>query len=279
MKQFFLTFLAAALVSWGAQAQEPSADCPSRPKNDKSAKTLAGTWFNKGAKLVDEEHYQEALEAFSCSLKMVEHPDTVFNAAQAARVSEDHRVALKLLRRYLELAPFGNMSAEAEAFIPELQRIIAEKEQEQEQEERLAEDNDEEEPLAEEEQALTTTEAEGPVVEDDLETKAKDRPKLKTAGWISIGVGGVLLVGSAVLQGLAAKAVSDGEETDDYKGEWNDLDKKRKGYQTGAIIGFIGGGIAAGLGLTFLIIDSKSEDSPEVSLLPSPNGISIAGKF
>lgn len=245
--------------------------------DDDSARALASTWFEKGAKLVDEEQYVEALGAFRCSLKMVEHPYTVFNAAQAARLSGNLEEALRLFTRYVVLSPSGKMSKRAKDIIRKIRKEM------EARGELPEEDPDDVLALnAEEEETDTQAPNEGQSTDLDasqVREKERDSRLLPNLGYASIGVGGVLAVGGAVLQGLAAGAIADGGQTDDYRGEWLELEDKRKGYQAAALVGFIAGGTLAALGAGLLIFDAKAKNSGELALFPSLNGLLFSGAF
>ncbi len=83
----YLLGLTIFYFSTYALAQEPVI-CPERPEDEDSRNTLAGVWFSKGAKLVEAENYAGAVLAFQCSIQMIEHASTVYNAATAAMLSE-----------------------------------------------------------------------------------------------------------------------------------------------------------------------------------------------
>ncbi len=272
------------LTSSAAAAEDLSAQCPEKPVDEDSARALAGTWFKKGAQLVEEESYEEALKAFNCSRNMVEHPDTVFNAAQAAYLSGKRDIAKKMLGQYLEMAPDGRMKKEAEDLrvkIEKENRKEEKKRQEEEKRKQGAEEKkrkEEEERRREEaERAAAAAKAKGD--ETPTETDDGKKSRMVLGGYIALGFGGASLVTGAVLQGLAGKSVSDGEKTDDYSGEWKDLKSEMKVYQTGALVGFIIGGVAAGVGIALVLIGKKKDGEVEVSLAPSFDGLSLVGRF
>ncbi|MCU0661011.1 MAG: hypothetical protein MUC50_01645 [Myxococcota bacterium] len=79
------------------------ADCPEAPSDPVAAKALAGTWFGMGEAFVRNEAYDQALDAFRCSLRLFEHSSTAYNAALAAQQVGELRLALQLARTCLEL--------------------------------------------------------------------------------------------------------------------------------------------------------------------------------
>ncbi|MCP4679507.1 MAG: tetratricopeptide repeat protein [Deltaproteobacteria bacterium] len=275
LMKFVAIYGIAYLASFTAVAQELPTTCPEKPVDEDSARALAGTWFKKGAQLAEEESYEEALKAFNCSRKMVEHPDTVFNAAQAAYLSGKRETAVKMLRQYLEMAPNGRMTKEAK----DLRVKIEKEKQEEEKKQQAALKKRREEEERRQKEAAQAAAAAAKDEEPPAETDDEKISRMELGGYIALGFGGASLVTGAVLQGLAGKAVSDGEKTDDYHGEWKDLKSKMKVYQTGALVGFIVGGVAAGVGITLVLVGKKKNSKVEVSVAPSFDGLSITGNF
>ncbi|MCP4197855.1 MAG: hypothetical protein GY762_11965 [Proteobacteria bacterium] len=259
------------VIARPAFAEEYAGDCPAKPENEEAAKRLAGTWFSRGEKWVEEQHNQKALEAFNCSLTMVEHPATLFNAGQAARLVKKNTQALKLFARYLELAPQGQMSAKARNLISELEK---QKEEQRKQQE-----------LATPPGATPPEHGEGAGYEMvDLQTvHATRNKKLLTAGYISVGVGGAGVIAGTVLQIFAGKiARRDAEQTDDYD-QYRSLDDERKSYQIGAAVCFAVGAAAIGAGIAMILVAKKGEREQgadvRVSLVPGLGGVAVVGRF
>ncbi|MCP4599129.1 MAG: tetratricopeptide repeat protein [Proteobacteria bacterium] len=280
-KKIFILLIISLSSNVGTTQQLP-VECPAKPMDEDSATALARTWFKKGAKLVDEEQYQKALEAFNCSLKMVEHPGTVFNAAQAAHLARNREAAIVMFGQYLKMDPEGSMVPRANELLEELNLEVEEEKRRQREEKKRRQEQEATRLAALEE--LEKQEINEAVQEPSDTTTVKTgedegRSPLKISGYVSLGIGGSLLISGAVLQGLAGKTGTDGEITDDYQGEWKDLKNKIKGYQTGALVGFVAGGLAAGVGVVLVILDRREDAGPEVSLLPSPTGFTFSGRF
>ncbi len=257
-----------AVTSPPALAEETSSDCPKKPGSAEAARKLAGTWFAKGEDLVDKQRDHVALAAFLCSLEMVEHPATLFNAGQAARLVGKHEQALKHLRRYLALAPEGPMSGRAKKLILEIEAtseaepgLQAMQKPPDKGQEQVGGDN-------------------GSVKYRVAEDK---RRKLLTAGYVSLGVGVAGVITGTVLQVMAGRtALSDAAETDDYE-EYKRLEDASRGYQIGAVVGFAVGGVALAAGLTMVLVANKKEKKPgsgaTITFLPGPGSVSITGRF
>ena len=72
------------VLATNAIAGDVPSECPAKPADEESATALASTWFKKAEKAYADKGYDEAVSNFRCSLRMVEHPATYYNAAQAA---------------------------------------------------------------------------------------------------------------------------------------------------------------------------------------------------
>lgn len=260
---YFATFAAFSLLSFGARAQDIPATCPEKPLDEESAVALAGIWFDRGIGLVDAGQDKEALAAFNCSMRMVEHPDTVFNAAQAARLAGESELSLRLFQRYIRIAPYGSMSDKAEYII----REIKEKQPEDDQD------------------APSVNLSSPPRYPLELAPFPEKEPppkSIQNAAIATLSVGGAALVSATVCQILAYKAVQDGERTDNYHDSWRSYEKRMEQLQNAAIATFVVGGLAAGTGFTLLIIDKKKKNplgERSVSVLPSYRGFVISGRF
>ena len=237
--------------------------CPERPPDEDDQKALAGVWFKKGEKLVDEEKYDDAVEAFECSISMVEHPSTIYNAAQAARLGKQHQAALDLLQRWLKLSPYDDMTDQVLAQIAELEEL-------------LEKDGPEEPPPHEDPEPGTGGEyVEDPDGRDDAPS---DGSALAVAGWTVFGVGAAAAIAGGVFQGLAAKSEADAESTGDLD-EFEDLQLKTDIFQKTAIAAFVVGGVALGAGVTMIVLGSGDDDGAEVAIVPAPGGLLLQGSF
>jgi tetratricopeptide (TPR) repeat protein len=256
-----LIVICSLLAPLAAAAQDVSADCPEKPGEEDAARALAGEWFAKAETLFKQKMFNAALGAFECSLKMAEHPNSYFNAAQTAKAAGKNARALELARRSVELGPDGPMAGKARDLIAELEPIV---EAEQPVEEPVVE-----EPPPE---AYELQEPE-PEPEEDSATD------LALPGYIALGVGGAFLVTGIALQGATGAAQSDSEETNDYSVFKDKKDKGQK-LQKGAIACFVIGGLVAATGVVLVLLDDDEEAvGAEVALVPGPGGIVLEGSF
>ena len=265
-------FLIASILIGGmlsaaqVRAYEVSPTCPDVPLEEEAAREMAGEWFSKAEVLVEEELYSEAVGAFACSLKMIEHPATYLNAAMAAEKSGDKEAAIHFYTRAVELDPQGKRSVEARARVAALE-IELEPEPEPELEpEPEPEPQIEEEDSADEVEAQPQPEPEGPST-------------MAIAGYSLAGVGAAGLIVGAVLQGMAGAAQGDGESTSSYD-TFKSKKDKMESLQTGAAISFVVGGAAAAAGVVLIVLDMKKdgEEAP-VSVAGYPGRVVVKGSF
>jgi len=261
----FITFAISLALSFQAVAGTDLSSCPEKPVDKESAVALAGIWFDRGIGLVDAGHDQEALGAFACSMRMVEHPDTVFNAAQAARLADKPELALRLFQRYVSIAPYGSMSRKAERIIRELKQEV---------------------PLDDLEKSDFEPVRRPPYPPMELapfpEEQTRERASLKTAAIAATVTGGAAILAGSVLQVFAYKAVLDGEQADNYPDEWQEHEQRMNALQSAAVATFVVGGVVAGTGLAlFMIHKLKKNRSKEtaITVLPHHLGVTATVRF
>ena len=256
-----------------AMAIEVPDTCPEKPIDEDSAIALASTWFEKGQKLVVAKEYSDAVDAFACSLRMVEHQHTRFNAGKAAILAEKFDVALEMAATILESATDDQAKTEAEALMAAAERARQEKEQEKAREKEREKELAEITPSPNGERASIDDTA----IERDFAEVSSRSAFWKTGVSLSV-VGGAGVIIGAVLQGLAGSAQQTTGKTKDYA-KYVDAKRNIDKYQTGAIVSFVSGGVFLGAGILFFLLDGKRNEEPGVSFVPSGNGVLLRGKF
>ncbi len=248
--------------------------------------------------MVGAEKYDRAVAAFHCSILMVEHQDTLFNAAQAAKLSGDNEAALRFAERCLTLDPDGEVATEVEQMIAALKKEVAtsaaltkpsENAQSSEpsgraepkRTENASEPSGRAEPKRTEDAIAAPSGPSKPATDPPANIAAlpekSDLGPLTIVGYVAVSAGGAALVVGAVLQGVSSKAWSDGKSTDNY-GEFREYKDKMEGMQTGALVGFIAGGMVAVAG-TVLILVNRKEKKEKVRLSATPAGFTLSGRF
>jgi hypothetical protein len=277
MKTLAVITIFSLTTGFVAQAQEIPDPCPDKPVDEASARALAGTWFNKGVQLADDKKFGEAVEAFTCSIHMVEHPATLFNGAKAAREAGEFGVAVKMLQRIIDLNPDPDMTGEAKLFLKEVREEQAEREP-------APVPKPEPKPNPQPMQERPKETAEEPVPfgqpdQDDSTDIEKESSSLRVAGYVlgSAGVAGILVGG--VFQAMAGAAQTTTEETDNYN-EYTSAKDDVESYQKVALAGFIAGGVLFGTGLVMILVDGKeTDDTAKIDLVPTMGGLTLRGSF
>ncbi|MCK9464064.1 MAG: hypothetical protein M0R80_30975 [Proteobacteria bacterium] len=236
--------------------------CPPRPTDEDSAKALAGTWFSKGEKSIEEKDYTTALGEFACSLRMREHEATLFNAAKAAQLAGRHDDAIALGEQIIAQARDDETRAEANKLIARAEAAKLEA--------------DSPPPQAEAAEPIS-----GPAVAPGANTDDTGPDRLEVVGIVSASVGAAGLIMGTVLQALAGSAARTTEETERYH-EYEDARSRLDGLQAGAVISFAAGGALLCTGLVMALVGSRDKDEKDpvaVSLTPVPGALVLGGTF
>ena len=183
--------------------------------------------------------------------------------AQISKLIDDKRSTLKRLRQFREQNPNVDSAAEIDKLISELEDELGEGPPE---------------PVVDEESLFGEDEP-----EPEPDEPARSKLDRRTISYILLGSAGATLVISTALQGAAG--VNKNKAADAT--EWNTFSDKRdkmKGYQVGALIGFITTGALAGVGLYLLLTDDRETESDgesevTLSLVPTPAGVVLEGSF
>lgn len=268
MKCIFFTFFFLGLCL-EATAFEAPETCPSKPADKDSAVALAGKWFNEGQKLVKSQDYADAVDAFMCSLEMVEHEATFFNAGKAAILAEKYDVAIELGNGMLGIAKNEQTKMEAEELVAKARKA-------------MTEHASEAEPVVESQISDPRPGSQMQVNDEDTTKQSgvdKGRSFLWITGLTSTLAGGASLIIGGVLQGLAGSGKKTTGETDDYA-EYVDAKNNIDTFQTGATVSLVLGGAFVAAGVTMLLIDKKkNREKQSVSFALTGNGFLLGGTF
>ena len=259
--------------AWGAPQQFK---CPPVPKQESVALKKAGRYFAVGEKMAVNGAYKKSLERYLCSLKMKEHPNTMFNIAQVAKLIEKKEPALRLLKKFKDKNP-------EHPAVPEITQLI-DKMERGEFDAINAQSTDSEE--------ATTTQVAEPVESEPPPPAQMATPPLDTS--IASGkrskirklrVAGILLIaGGTVFTGmgigmtagaLKAQSNSSNAESDADFQYYND---RRAGLAAGAVISYIAGVACLTTGVILLIKSKKlkKKSTPQkTDLTLSPIGFTV----
>lgn len=275
-------------VPWYADAQNLTESCPAPPETSEERKVLAGDWFSKGEQLVQEEDYAKAVKSFNCSLKMVPHPSTLYNAAKAADLATDNAEAILLYEQYLADYPDGDKTGVITSRLKVLEEIEKERiriieaarleaARAMANGSKLAENNN---------QDQTNGASAGSSGEQNLNPNSADKTifgnknsAITVPGYVALGIGGAGVLTGAVLQIMAAESLKQGQELENIA-EFERAQEKVEQYQTGALVGFIAGGTTLIAGFVLVMIDhANNQPNDKISFTPTSNGFLIRGRF
>ncbi len=266
--------IAITLMAPVAMAEETKTACPERPASRAIARDLAGDYFVSAERAFKKELFNEALAKFMCSLRFVEHQNTVFNIAHVTTFVTDIEVVLPLFYAYVEDYPRGKATREIRKIIVEL-------------EERLGKEGPGEQyPPAGENGAMddaSMQSAEDKAARDVAKEGMKMSKVAEIATWTSLGVAGASFILAVILQGVSGAAKNEAENATTYD-DFIDAKEKHDSLQSGAVAMFVTAGIFGGAGAALLLWDKgilkvKTKSDVELSFNPSPYGVVLEGRF
>jgi hypothetical protein len=253
-----------------AMGEEKKDACPERPADKAIARDLAGDYFVSAERSFKKELFDDALAKFLCSLRLVEHENTVFNIAHVTNFVTDKEAALHLFYAYVEDYPDGEITEEINEIIIEL-------------EEMLGKDGSVRQ-YPPSDSASGMEDASGEKAASDV---AKEGIKMSRvvdiATWTGFGVGGASLIVAVILQGVSASAKKQAENATTYN-DFVDAKEKHDSLQTGAIVMFVSAGIFGAAGAALMLwdkglLEGKKKNEVTLSLVPLPSGVVLEGRF
>ena len=265
-------FTVATILPAAVRAQEfDDTVCPAKPPAaDKRAQRWAGRWFVKGEQAAKGTRFQEALDAFLCSLHLQPHQNTVFNVAQLTNLVEDKAAATESIKKFREEHPGGEFDDELSDLLVSLEKA---------QGIEPAEESADKPPAPEDAQPV---EPEGGAAAEADEGANKGKA-MKAGGYVALTAAGATLVVGIVLAAAASAAKKDAEGAPDYAAFRSSRDEM-KGLGGGAAAMFVMTGVFAGTGALLIVLGKRNEaseggDGAEVEVAPGPVGLTITGRF
>ncbi|MCP4674600.1 MAG: hypothetical protein GY854_03605 [Deltaproteobacteria bacterium] len=261
------------VLVYPATARAGDSECPEAPEDEAESRKLAGKYFGEGEQLFKDKSFGEALRSFVCSLRIVEHENTVFNIDQVVMSAEDLETAYQLLMEYITEYPGRETTPDVKNIVTEVAKVLG---KEAEFEEPPLEDDSAEDLLG-----LEIEEEAPPNSKETENEKEKKKRILKIVGLSAIGTGGASLLTAIILQGASAAAKKDAKNATSYD-SFLDHKDKRDNLQAGATAMFITAVVLGGAGAGLLYLARDEEEKPstvEVSILPGPGGLTVKGMF
>jgi tetratricopeptide (TPR) repeat protein len=254
--------LAVVLLPGSVAAQPAGGDGAAQASE--ADRAIARKKFLKAKELHAAHKYREAAAAYLEAYERFPAPAFLYNVAQVYRLAGDRERALENYRRYLELEPDGEGSADARDFVAALEA---------------------EEQGAEPAPGPTQPEEPGTSAFEPLDPERRPADRgaggspgrgKKIAGTV-VGAVGVVALGVAV--GFGAKASSAQSDLDGYTGPWTDeqqqiYDDGRSAQRTMAISAAVGGATLAAGAILFYMghRDAKQAERQRVSLGAGADG-------
>jgi tetratricopeptide (TPR) repeat protein len=242
----------ATAVPATAVAQEPGEGASKPAGISAGDRAVARRHFMRGKELHAAGNYREAATEYLAAYDRFPAPAFLYNVAQVYRLAGDKKNALANYRKYLELEPEGEGSADAREFISALEAEIA------------AESSS---PTTRAKSPPPATDSNArpdpidpiqPIDQVDSASRGKPGRGKKIAG-ITIGAAGVVGLGVAVAFGLKARSADN--ELSGYMGPWSDNQQATyddgKSAQRTAIIGAAIGSAAVVTGVVLYVLGSR----------------------
>ncbi len=269
-------FQIAAMVS-GAQPEEtgaPADVCPTPPEDAKARRALAKEWFTRGQNHEKGGDHYTAVNAFSCSLRMVPHPFTAFNMAKAAEQTGDLELSVESYRRYLELAPAADDRAEIEEKIAGFEAKLVKLREHIASRRRDDAAGDGGDPAG-----ATNTVTAG----DASRSAAARGPRFRKAAWSALAGGGATMAAGAIVNVLARGKMDDCRSLwADKRAEESDAacDSARTFAYTSYALLSIGAAAAAAGGALFYLGRATTVEIVTATWSPDRGAaVGLAGRF
>ncbi len=269
--------LFVALATSLALATAPSAAAAGKPAGN------ASDWIRAGERAYASGKYVEAADALKKAHAIEPHPRLLYNIARAYDQAVDTDSALEYYQLYVSAnegtdpvllkrsalaidrlrSAQAKNNAEQKDQAAERNRLTAEAEAQKKRAEQEAEEK-----------------RKGAIRQAELEAEVSQMAtrRNRILAFVSAGVGAVGL-GTGIVMGVSAlgtKGAFDGNHSD------GELKAKQEGTaRTQALIADIGFGVAIAGGVTAFILYPKggAADAPSARLVPTGNGVGIAGQF
>ncbi|MBN2718640.1 MAG: hypothetical protein JXX14_22535 [Deltaproteobacteria bacterium] len=289
---FLLFLMPLQALGWN-----PTTACPKTPDDQVKAQMTAGNLFAEAEADYSASKPLKALKGFLCSHRIMPHENTIFNIVQIAKLAEQREASIRLLKDFVAHVEGEHITQPIKEIISDLENgdsALASDAAETENDLQ----NDQGADAGETENQETPTKPEGPVPSDaqhtddgatdgdnfasqmKMEKAAARKRKLKIAGITLMAVGGSALIAGGTFQFLAGRSQQKASDTDSFSIFENQQDKMGK-YQTGAIIGYISGGLILGTGGVLTLLSRKTEvlQTSKLTISPSYRGLFLSGRF
>lgn len=275
------SILGLSFLLW-CGALSASADCPEPPGDAPSTKALAGELFAKGQKLFQQRRFDNAVSVFLCSLRLVEHENTVFNIAACLKNIPSKKIDLEPLREYVRDRPGAPSSIELRSLILGVELALGQPPSDLPEAPSPPLGDSTAPPLPQEEAAsvqplpfLGLPMTEEPAAQPSKRT-------LKILGWGAIALGAVAVIPAPVLFGLSSAAKEDANSTGQYA-DFEEARERMHDLRIGGWVMLATGSVSMAAGAILLLLprynDASEKTRTELTLGFSPKGMALVGRF
>jgi tetratricopeptide (TPR) repeat protein len=251
-------------------ASSAYADTPT--KVELTPQNKADVLFERAQANYQAGQFQAAIELFKQAYELVHDPVYLFNLAQSYRKVLDCEAAFDYYNRYLTDAPQAENQAKVRQWLTELQPCVEQRQKEHEaarkgeEAERLRREDEERKRRA----AMTR------------ETTVDNGGALRIAGLVTAGVGGAGLIAGVIYGVKGSNLKSDLATTCMAGCRWDDpaiqgMDKDGRRANTIAKIGYIGGGIAAVVGVGLYVFGRTRVE--HITVAPAEGGATVSAQL
>jgi tetratricopeptide (TPR) repeat protein len=266
--------LALALVATATNALAQPAPPAPTPTDDQK-KVEAKALYEKGLSHYNLGEFDLAIDAFRKSYAISSAPGLLFNIAQSFRLKKDYEQAVYFYTTYLRLRPDAPNRSDVEARLHEMQEAI----DEQKKQPTKA-------PIGTIPPDGTTTTTTTTATPNGAITKTEPvgetgvpSQTLITAGYVTGGVGAVLVITGAVFGSMAKSAEKELDELNNG-GAWSQEQQDKydagKRNNTIALVSFIAGGAAIATGATLFVMGTMKKSKTSVAIHPTAHGTTFA---
>lgn len=230
---------------------------------DPAAHDRALELFGKGREAFKASKFQESIDLIKEAYALEPAPVLLYNLAKAYEGLGDLENATATYEKYLAEEKDIPDRAAIEEKVRNFKKALAEKD-------RLAKERDE---------ALAKLKKKDGEKKDEPAPDSPKRPP-SPVPWVFVGVGAAGVAVGGVLGGLAVGKDDDAKAAASQK-DAVDLHDSAKGLALGSTVGFIAGGVLAGGGLLWGIIDvaTRGPAKPAVSVDVGVGSIGLRGTF
>jgi tetratricopeptide (TPR) repeat protein len=240
-------------------------------KIDPAVQAKADVLFEQAQASYKSDHFQAAIELFKQAYDLVHDPIYLFNIGQSYRKVLDCEAAFDYYKRYLAEAPNADNKTKVQQWLTELQPCVEQRQKEHEAAKRGEEA---------ERQRRQDEERRRHAASQDTVVDAGGPYRL--AGLITGGVGALGLVAGIVYGVKGSNIKSDLATQCNASCRWDDpavmqLDSDGRRANTIAKVGYIGGGIAAAVGVGLYVFGLTRVE--HVSVAPAEGGATVSAQL